>query len=63
MPAELPSDLAAYLDAVEKAVLLRALQQHRNNRTAAGASLGMTLRQIRYRMSRLGIHLGAEGGD
>ncbi len=54
----LPSDLVAYLDEVERRVLERALEQHRYNRTAAGASLGLSLRQMRYRMARLGV-----GGD
>lgn len=52
---DLPSDLAAYLDGIERAVLEEALLRHRYNRTAAGASLGLSLRQIRYRMARLGI--------
>jgi two-component system response regulator PilR (NtrC family) len=56
----LPADLAAYLDAVERAILLRALERHRNNRTAAGASMGLTLRQMRYRMARLGIQVGLD---
>ncbi len=56
----LPSDLAAYLDRIERVVLERALAAHRYNRTAAGASLGLSLRQMRYRMARLGIG-GAEG--
>jgi two-component system response regulator PilR (NtrC family) len=51
----LPSDLARYLDDVERRILLRALQHYRFNRTAAGAGLGLSLRQIRYRMARLGI--------
>ena len=54
-PAALPHDLAAYLDSVEKAILEQALTRHRFNRTAAGASLGLSLRQMRYRMARLGI--------
>ncbi|SEK60419.1 two-component system, NtrC family, response regulator PilR [Roseateles sp. YR242] len=58
--APLPTDLATYLDEVEKRLLLRALEHHRNNRTAAGASLGLSLRQMRYRMARLGISLGGE---
>jgi two-component system response regulator PilR (NtrC family) len=56
----LPTDLAAYLDHVERAVLLRALERYRHNRTAAGASMGLTLRQMRYRMARLGIQLGSD---
>ncbi len=56
--AELPKDLAVYLDEVERSILLRALEQHRFNRTAAGASLGLSLRQMRYRMARLNIVVG-----
>ena len=58
--APLPADLATYLDEVEKQILLRALEQHRNNRTAAGASLGLSLRQMRYRMARLEISVGGD---
>ena len=57
----LPSDLAAYLDEVERDILERALERHRYNRTAAGASLGLSLRQMRYRMARLGV--GAADGE
>ena len=60
-PGGIPADLAVYLDEVEREILLRALERHRFNRTAAGASLGLSLRQIRYRMARLGITEG-EGG-
>jgi two-component system, NtrC family, response regulator PilR len=60
-PDVLPDDLEAYLDAVERDILTRALERHRNNRTAAGASLGLTLRQMRYRMARLGV--AAAGHD
>ena len=51
----LPTDLEAHLDAVEREILERALERHRYNRTAAGASLGLSLRQMRYRMARLGV--------
>jgi two-component system response regulator PilR (NtrC family) len=53
--APLPADLAAHLDTVEREILLRALARHRGNRTAAGASLGLSLRQMRYRMARLAV--------
>ncbi len=53
--APLPTDLAAHLDRVERDILERALAAHRYNRTAAGASLGLSLRQMRYRMARLGV--------
>ncbi|GAB4041387.1 MAG: two-component system response regulator PilR [Rubrivivax sp.] len=56
----LPTDLQAHLDAVERDILLRALERHRFNRTAAGASLGLSLRQMRYRMARLGVDTGGD---
>ena len=59
-PPPLPTNLAAYLDDVERDVLDRALERYRYNRTAAGASLGLSLRQMRYRMARLGVHVGGE---
>jgi len=40
---------------------VRALEQHRLNRTAAAASLGLSLRQIRYRMARLGVQVTDQG--
>ena len=61
LPPGLPADLASYLDAVERFILERALVNHRFNRTAAAASLGLSLRQMRYRMARLGI--GTDDGQ
>jgi two-component system response regulator PilR (NtrC family) len=60
--APLPRDLAAYLDEVERDILVRALERHRYNRTAAGASMGLSLRQMRYRMARLGVNVGGDAG-
>jgi two-component system, NtrC family, response regulator PilR len=51
----MPSDLQSHLDTQEKAILLQALTECGFNRTAAAARLGISLRQIRYRMVRLGI--------
>ena len=56
----MPTNLAAYLDEVERDVLDRALERYRYNRTAAGASLGLSLRQMRYRMARLGVNVGGD---
>ncbi len=53
----IPTDLQRYLDDQERQVLLRALQETQFNRTAAAARLGLNLRQIRYRIQRLGIAL------
>ena len=52
---DLPQDLETWLDAQERQVLVRALDETGFNRTAAAARLGLNLRQIRYCMSRLGI--------
>ena len=62
LPAEepLPKDLARYLDDVEREILVRALEHHRYNRTAAGISLGLSLRQMRYRMARLNVNVGGD---
>jgi two-component system response regulator PilR (NtrC family) len=63
VPAALPADLQEYLDGVERDILLRALERYRYNRTAAGASMGLSLRQMRYRMARLGVTAGENVGD
>ena len=56
----LPPDLQDHLDAQERLILLRALQETGYNRTLAAKRLGLTLRQIRYRMERLKIGDGVE---
>jgi two-component system, NtrC family, response regulator PilR len=62
-PLPLPDDLVSHLDAVERDILVRALERHRFNRTAAGASLGLSLRQMRYRMARLGVNVADHIGE
>lgn len=57
-PPPLPSNLEQHLDQIERDILMRALEQHRYNRTAAGASMGLSLRQMRYRMARLKVLVG-----
>ncbi len=54
-PGELPDNLQEHLDEQERSILCRALQDTRYNRTAAASKLGMSLRQIRYRIARLNI--------
>ncbi len=63
--AVVPSDLQSHLDVQEKAILMQALAQCGFNRTAAAARLGISLRQIRYRMVRLGIdaQISAQDGS
>lgn len=51
----LPSDLQAWLDQQERDILVRALRESGFNRTATAARLGISLRQIRYRIARLNI--------
>jgi two-component system response regulator PilR (NtrC family) len=47
--------LPAYLDKLEREAILAALGKTGFNRTAAARLLGITFRQLRYRMQRLGI--------
>jgi two-component system, NtrC family, response regulator PilR len=54
-PLALPTDLQNHLDAQERDILVRTLQETGFNRTAAAARLGLSLRQIRYRIARLSI--------
>jgi two-component system response regulator PilR (NtrC family) len=51
----LPEDLQSYLDEKERHILVRALRETGFNRTLAAKLLGLTLRQIRYRIARLKI--------
>jgi two-component system response regulator PilR (NtrC family) len=51
----LPDDLQRYLDEQERSILVRALRETGFNRTLAAKQLGLTLRQIRYRIARLKI--------
>jgi two-component system response regulator PilR (NtrC family) len=50
-----PSSLPSYLDSLEREAIRRALERTRYNRTAAAQLLGITFRQLRYRMQRLAI--------
>jgi two-component system response regulator PilR (NtrC family) len=50
-----PGNLQDYLDSQERNILSKVLQETRFNRTAAAAKLGLSLRQIRYRIARLNI--------
>ncbi len=50
-----PAPLPAYLDHLEADAIRAALLKTRNNRTAAAQLLGITFRQLRYRMQRLSL--------
>jgi two-component system response regulator PilR (NtrC family) len=47
--------LDAYMDNIEKDVLIKALEQTRYNKTAAAKQLGITFRALRYRLKKLGL--------
>ncbi len=50
-----PQPLGHLLGDTEKQAILQALEETRWNRTAAAKKLGITLRALRYRLSKLGI--------
>ena len=54
-PVTIPQDLQVFLDQQERRILLQVLQETGFNRTAAATRLGLSLRQMRYRIARLGI--------
>jgi two-component system response regulator PilR (NtrC family) len=63
-PVPVPSDLQAYLDQQEREILVKTLRETNFNRTAAAQRLGLSLRQIRYRIARLAIATpGSEEAD
>lgn len=51
----LPSNLPDYLTQIERDIILRALNQTQFNRTQAASLLGISVRQLRYQMQKLGI--------
>jgi two-component system response regulator PilR (NtrC family) len=53
--AMLPTDLQRHLDQQERDILVKTLQETGFNRTSAAGRLGLSLRQIRYRIARLKI--------
>ncbi|WP_411883484.1 sigma-54-dependent transcriptional regulator [Polaromonas sp. YR568] len=50
-----PENLQDYLDRQERSILTKVLLETGFNRTAAASRLGLSLRQIRYRIARLNI--------
>jgi two-component system response regulator PilR (NtrC family) len=52
----LPCSLPDHMDQVEREIILRALDKTHFNRTQAAELLGISFRQLRYRMQRLEIH-------
>jgi two-component system, NtrC family, response regulator PilR len=50
-----PHPLGEQLEDIERAAIIKALEQTRYNKTAAAKLLGMTFRALRYRIKKLGI--------
>jgi two-component system response regulator PilR (NtrC family) len=48
-------NLEAYLENVERQLLLQALEETRWNRTAAAQRLNLSFRSMRYRLKKLGL--------
>lgn len=61
-PQTLPTEgLEAYLENIEKQLILQALESSFWNRTVAAKKLGMTFRSLRYRLKKFG--LDSDGDD
>ncbi|MEW5973417.1 MAG: sigma-54 dependent transcriptional regulator [Pseudomonadota bacterium] len=54
-PPMSPSDMPPTPTEAEEADILQALEAHRWNRTRAAEALGMTLRQLRYRLAKMDL--------
>jgi two-component system response regulator PilR (NtrC family) len=52
----LPSNLPDHLDSIEREIIRCALAKTQFNRTQAADLLGISFRQLRYRMQRLGVN-------
>lgn len=48
-------NLEGYLEEIERAAILRALEETRYNKTAAAEKLGISFRALRYRLKKLGL--------
>jgi len=58
----LPTDLQGHLDQQERDILVKTLKETSFNRTLAASRLGLSLRQIRYRIARLKIDAPRDDG-
>ena len=61
--APLPTDLQSHLDQQEREILVKTLKDTGFNRTVAATRLGLSLRQIRYRIARLKIDMPMSRDD
>jgi two-component system response regulator PilR (NtrC family) len=58
-----PADLQSHLDQQEREILVCTLKETGFNRTLAASRLGLSLRQIRYRIARLNIEVPHASGE
>jgi two-component system response regulator PilR (NtrC family) len=49
------SELDSYLESIERGIITRALEANRWNKTATAQKLGISFRQLRYRLKKLGM--------
>ena len=49
------ANLGSQVDDVQRQAIIQALEKTRYNKTAAAKLLGLSLRQLRYRIEKLGI--------
>jgi two-component system response regulator PilR (NtrC family) len=56
-------DLEREVESFERALILRALERTRDNRTEAARLLGISFRSMRYRLSKLGMGPSGEPGE
>lgn len=55
---EIPEDITeldSYLESVERGIITRALESNRWNKTVTAQKLGISFRQLRYRLKKLGM--------
>jgi len=55
IPGGASKDLGNQIDEVQRQAIVEALEETRYNKTAAARLLGLTFRQLRYRIKKLGI--------
>lgn len=49
------AELDTYLESIERGIITRALEANRWNKTATAQKLGISFRQLRYRLKKLGM--------
>ncbi|HNI38012.1 MAG TPA: helix-turn-helix domain-containing protein, partial [Pseudomonadales bacterium] len=49
------AELDSYLESIERGIITRALEANRWNKTATAQKLGISFRQLRYRLKKLGM--------